>query len=101
MKNHDREPIEETCPIIDSLLLEMDVLKFRNLQSIKVIKSNNATDSLIRQLIENNLKLNDFKNVIEQLRTANKSLRQWGLKEAREVDMLIESYVKPLLEKEI
>ena len=85
MKTHDREPIEETCPIIDALLLEMDVLKYKNVNSIKLTQSN---DELKEQLIENNLKLNDFKDVIEQLRTANKSLRQWGLREAREVDNL-------------
>lgn len=88
MKNHKREPVEETCPIINGLILQMDLLKFRN---NRLLKEEYSIDDLKSQIEENSFMLDDFKVVIEKLRNANKALRQWGLSEARRFDEISKS----------
>jgi len=83
MKNHYREPIEHTCPQIDKY--------------IKNIKFAIEQDRYLRVMNEKELyeaasimanELEACIDYLEELRSSNDTLRQWGIDEAEEVDRL-------------
>lgn len=81
---HSREPVKVTCPDIDKLLKSLKYIY----GELKNFEKDEDIDSLKERLgsIENELW--GFEDVLEELRSSNASLRDWGHEEAKYVDEL-------------
>jgi hypothetical protein len=84
MGKHHREPIKHTCPDIDKLIEgQTEIMKLiKNYQRIDDIDEFKDIISDIENILW------DFDSELEKLRTANDTLRDWGISEAEEVDKL-------------
>lgn len=74
-KRNYREPVKNTCPDIDDVIITLDTL--RDIAFSDDVRA--GDDALEAQIIESNRKL-------EQLRKCNEQLRDWGNDEANRVD---------------
>jgi len=85
---HSREPVKHTCPDIDKVIkiskTAMSDISDRNLRNFDDI------EDLKSHLYYVESCLSDIDDLMEQLRSANESLRQWGTEEAEQVDKLEE-----------
>lgn len=84
MGKHHREPIKHTCPDIDALIKgQNEIMKLiKNYQRIEEVEDLKDIISDIENILW------DFEGELEKLRTANDTLRDWGISEAEEVDKL-------------
>jgi hypothetical protein len=84
MGKHHREPIRHTCPDIDKLIKgQNEIMKLiRNYQRIDEVKDLKDIMSDIENILW------DFEDKLEELRSSNDTLRDWGISEAEEVDKL-------------
>lgn len=78
-RSHRREPVKHTCPDIDYCLGELRVIR----DGIAWVSKNTDTDvdSEIRAI-------DNLDSGLEQLRSSNAALREWGTEEANRVDEL-------------
>jgi len=84
MEKHYKEPIGHTCPDIDALINgHNEIMKLiKNYQRIEEVEDLKDIISDIENILW------DFDSELEKLRTANDTLRDWGISEAEEVDKL-------------
>ena len=82
---HGREPIKHTCPDIDKYIKIINQTIYKSSQLTNMDEGDllYAAESLNSQLI-------NCIEWLEGLRSSNSTLREWGVKEAIEVDRLDE-----------
>jgi len=85
---HQREPIKNTCPDIDKYIkwIKMSIVDDRDLQRMDEKDLLETVSSMSSQLFE-------CIGYLEELRSSNSTLREWGISESERVDEL-ESQLK-------
>jgi len=80
---HSREPIKHTCPDIDKYIkyINMEIVQDRHLKGMDEKELFDTASSMSSQL-------ESCIGYLEELRTSNDTLRQWGIEEASHVDRL-------------
>ncbi len=81
MSQHYREPIKHTCPDIDKYIkcIKFEIVKDRDLK--------NMTEDELRDTASTmSSTLEDCIGYLEELRSSNDTLRQWGIEEANNAD---------------
>ena len=92
---HYREPIKHTCPDIDKYI--------RRIKNVLTTERNLRTyehDELLASAIDMSSELESCIDYLEELRSSNDTLRQWGIEEAEKVDEL-ELQIEELSEKQV
>lgn len=84
---HDREPIKHTCPDIDWVIRRVNDAMKSAKDGMKMCDSDSDEWSCFDNIID---ELYQVEGKLEQLRTSNDELRQWGIEEANKVDELEE-----------
>lgn len=82
---HNREPIGHTCRQIDKYIKSINYATY----DINYLKGDNLTGSeLIECAVEMSEELTRCEDYLEDIRSANSTLRDWGCGEAEQVDSL-------------
>ena len=95
MASHFREPIKHTCPDIDKYIryIKMTIVQDRELKNMDEKEIFDSASSMASEL-ENCI------GYLEELRSSNDTLRQWGIEEAEKVDEL-ELQIEELSTKQV
>lgn len=83
MASHQREPIEHSCPKIDSYIksIKRALTEERYLKGLEF-------DDLLQAASDMSYELEQCIDYLESVRSSNDTLRQWGIEEAERVDEL-------------
>lgn len=78
---HQREPIKHTCPDIDKYIRRIKnvLISEREIRGCEI-------DDLMSYAVDMANELESCIDYLEELRSSNDTLRQWGIEEAEKVD---------------
>lgn len=79
--SHNREPIGNTCKTIDKYIKSINAATYRHLEDLE-------PSTLLEYAQEMSSELDNCENYLEDMRSANATLRDWGCEEANQVDYL-------------
>lgn len=79
------EPVRNTCPIIDKLIKQINSIE----RELKYLKSFELEENISSSIDEIEGNIYDFEYDLEQLRSANSSLRDWGNDCVLEFDKMV------------
>ena len=88
------EPVKNTCPIIDKLIKQINSIE-RELKYLKAFDLEENISSTVGEIESN---IYDFEYDLEQLRSANSALRDWGNDCVSEYDKMERDYEEQIEE---